>query len=153
MSHCRQHAGPRREGQSPGGQDDCQLADTSAGAAVKGRDGVSHGPFGQNLAVTSRRGRYAGVGGEGGDRGGGSRSAGGAEEPASGGGGGTGGGGAARGPRAAAGAGRAVVGGPVVGGPVLGGAVVGAAGRAAGGVLLPGPDRALGAAGSDLGRP
>src|SRR5579859_4564747 len=86
----------------------------------RGRDGVSHGPFGQNLAVTSRRGRYPGVGGEGGDRGGGSRSTDGAEEPAGGGGGGTGGGGAARGPRAAAGAGRAVVGGPVVGGTVVG---------------------------------
>src|SRR5579859_2278666 len=124
MSHCRQHAGRRHEGQSPGGQDDCQLADTSAGAAVNGRDGVSHGPFGQNLTVTSRRGRYPGVGGEGGDRGGGSRSADGAEEPAGGGGGGTDGGGAARGPgagRAAAGAGRAVV----------SGTVVGAAGRAA----------------------
>src|SRR5579859_444945 len=131
MSHCRQLAGPRREGQSPGGQGNCQLADTSARDGSPGRDGVSHGPFGQNLTVTSRRGRYPGVGGEGGDRGGGSGPAGGAEEPAGGGGGGTGGGRAARGPgagRAAAGAGR-----PGVSGPVVSGTVIGAAGRAAGG--------------------
>src|SRR5579859_7334737 len=137
MSHCRQLAGPRREGQSPGGQGNCQLADTSARDGSPGRDGVSHGPFGQNLTVTSRRGRYAGVGGEGGDRGGGSGPAGGAEEPAGGGGGGTGGGGAARGPGAAAGAGRPVVGGPVVGGTVVGGTVVG--GTVVGGTVVGGP--------------
>ncbi|HJZ00698.1 MAG TPA: VOC family protein, partial [Streptosporangiaceae bacterium] len=36
MSHCRQHAGRRGQGQSPGGQDICHLGDTSGGGSYAG---------------------------------------------------------------------------------------------------------------------
>ena len=36
MSHCRQHAGRRGGGQSPGRQDICHLADTSGGGSYAG---------------------------------------------------------------------------------------------------------------------
>jgi len=37
MSHCRQHAGRRRDRQSPGRQDICHFADTSGGGPYAGR--------------------------------------------------------------------------------------------------------------------